>query len=90
MRKSKVYFGRNKRVTQFGKVANTQVWGVPVMLRHYFTVQTKRYLDIQQMKLNINGSYGSMGQRPAVDPGKMEQLLNERRQLKQKFMSGNF
>lgn len=94
MRKVKVYFGRNKNINQYGKTTNKpeSVWAVPRLLRKYFDLQLSRYFDIQQLKLRMNGVVGARAvpTAPPADSEFFGKLLEERRQLKQKFMSGNF
>ena len=89
MRKHKAYFGKRRGLTPLAINKDTGKSGVPRLLRAYFHRQCSRYLRIGSCKLAANSSHGTCA-TPSVASRFYSELLEERRELKRQYLSGNW
>lgn len=95
MVKKKFYFGKCKGYDRFGNNSVTKERKFPRALRAYFDHKYQQWNEMISRKLQINGRIG-MHAAPAGSPEAaevdafFEKNLEERREIKRRFMSGGF
>jgi len=85
MRKSKIYIGRNKGIDKFGR---NKLKKMPSVLKNYFLLQIRRWAEIQQLKINMNSTFGMASQ--ALESKGYETALERRIGISKRFHSGSY
>lgn len=85
MRKTKIYIGRNKGIDKFGR---NKFKKMPSVLKNFFLLQMRRWAEIQQLKINMNSTFGMACQ--ALEPKGYQSALERRIGISKRFNSGGY